>query len=526
MNRLILTLVAISAILVKINAQCSVTANCPAPGTVCAVGESELAQGGFCQEANGDAACKAHCEKTYGGELVSAACSAERANKQKECVYSLKCANGGCWGDPHCWTWDGTLFSYQTLQKYHVLKPKTPCKTIPKFEIIQSNHPWQGSSAATLDTLNFIVNDWGQDVQVVAPVNQAFVITVNGKPVTIPHRFSEIKGHRENFIDLKYSDATRLVITTSFGIAVTVHSNGAYSDVSVNIPRHPELKGNTFGLLSSWNDNPADDNQDAEGKAQDLGGTYGNAVAYGNSFLVPGQKVPTQAELDEDKKNHEEHIRTFNKEHWEHLKKMCEANMAHGEMKHCMKQLGRPAHLVEDCAFDLSHIIEEADQHAFLKAKVDQFKKECKHHQLEYTHHKRPSHIPNHKPVGCPEHRRKHHEDVENRRRRPRPDGDDDDNGGRRRRPDGDDEGRRRRPRPDGDDDEGRPEHHGRRPGGDDEGRRPGGRRQHSFLPHHKWGPAKPEHKDRCFKAKEHFKTQSVKLIECLAHEGWFEEEN
>jgi hypothetical protein len=321
-----------------------------------------------------------------------------------------------------------------------------------------------------LDTLNFIVSDWAQNVQVVAPVNKAFVITVNGKPVTIPFRFSEIKGHRENFIDLKFSDPTRLVISTSFGVAVTVHNTGAYSDVSINIPRHPELKNNTFGILANFNDNPADDNLDANGKAQDLGGTYGNAVAYGNSFLVPGEKLPTQAALDEDKKHHEEHVNSFDKEHWEHLKKMCDANMNHGEMKHCMKHLGRPAHLLEDCAFDLSHIIEEEDQHAFLKAKVEHFKKECKDHQFEYTHHKRPKHIRKHKSVGCPRHRQEYIE--------------------RRRRLDDGESGERRR----------------------------GGRREHPLLPRNRWGQNRPEHRDTCFKA-------AVKLVECLAFDGWFEED-
>jgi len=299
---------------------------------------------------------------------------------------------------------------------------------------------------ATVDTLNLIVPGWGQNVQVVAPVNAAFVVTVNGKPVTIPFRFSEIKGHIENFIDLKYPDPTRLTITTSFGVTITVHSNGAYSDVSINIPRHPELKGNTGGVLGRWNDNPADDNLDASGNSQALNAA--DSTAFGNSWLVVGEKLPTQAELDANKAQYDEHINTFNKEHWAHLTKMCQDNINTAEMKHCMKQLGRPAHLVDDCALDLSHIIEEADQHAYLSAKVEHFKQSCPHHQLVYVHHPRPKHIPNHRPV------------------------------------------------------------------------------HHPFLPHHKWGRPNYALQDRCFRVKEHMQSQRVNLMECLAFEGWLEEEH
>jgi hypothetical protein len=518
MIRLILALLAICAVLVKINAQCNVSGDCPPADMQCNVGESDLAQGGFCNDADaskGDAACTAYCQKSFGAELIKASCSAERAKNQRECICQLKGQNGGCWGDPHCWTWDGTLFNYQSLQPYYVLKPKKSTPLVPKFEITQSNHPWGQSSAATLDTLHLFVLDWGQDVEVIAPVNQPLNVSLNGKPQAVPGRWSQIKGHRENYIDFKYSDAQHLLITTSFGVTVMVHNAGAYSDVSINIPRHAEFKGNTFGVLASWNDNPADDNLDANGKPCPLtaavsGDPSGDAAAYGNTYLVPGAKLPTQAELDEDAKHHEEHVKNFNKEHWQHLEKMCDANMNHGEMKHCMKSLGRPAHLVRDCAYDLSHIVEEADQHAFLKAKVESFKKKCKHHQLgEYKHHKRPEHIKNHEPRPCPGHRLKCHEDRERNGRKPHHHRGGDDG----REPD---EGRGRRP--------------GGRRGGDDgpdDDRRPeGGRgRGHPFLPHHKFGQSKPEHKDKCFKVKEHFKKEAIKLIECLKFEGWFEEE-
>jgi len=309
----------------------------------------------------------------------------------------------------------------------------------------------------------------------------------------------EFQKSYRNFIDFKYSDASRLVMTTSFGVAVTVHSNGGYSDVSINIPRHPEFHGNTGGIFGRWNDNPADDNLDANGQAQTL--VPGDSTAFGNTWLVPGSTLPTQAELDADKAQHEQHIATFNKEHWDHLIKMCTDNINTQEMKHCMKQLGRPGHLVDDCALDLSHIIEEADQQTYLKAKVASFQQQCPHHQLPFKHHPRPHHIPNHKPV--------HH----NYNFRPQFYGP---------------------PRYEHRDRCFRAKEQFQRQsvrlmdclafeGWFEEQERFEGYR-HPFLPHHMWGRPRYEHRDRCFRVKEHLQYENVNLFECLKFEGWFEQ--
>jgi len=295
-----------------------------------------------------------------------------------------------------------------------------------------------------------------------------------------------------------------LFITTSFGLLIMVHSNGAYSDISINIPRHPELKGNTGGVLGRWNDDPKDDNLDANGKPQPL--VAEDSTAYGNSWLIPGEKLPTQAELDAAKAQHEAHVKSFDKEHWDHLKKICEDNLHHPEMKHCLKQLGRPAPLIDNCAMDLSHIIEEKDQQAFLKAMVEKFKARCPHHKMEFKHKPRPKHIPNHKPVRCNHNR--HADDDESREHHgPGP------HGGHKG-PDGPHGGHKGPDGPHG------PGQNGGHKGPDG----PHGGHSHPFLPHHRWGQPKHEHRDKCFKAKEHFKKESVKLMECLAFEGWADE--
>jgi len=291
--------------------------------------------------------------------------------------------------------------------------------------------------------------------------------------------------------------------------------------------------------LGRWNDDAKDDNLDAAGNPQPLDAEF--SAAFGNSWLLPGEQLPTQEELDKAKAHHDEHVKSFDKEHWEHLKKMCKENVHHAEMEHCMKGLGRPHHLIEDCVLDLSHIIEEDKQHAYLQALVSHFHHHCPHHHLGFKHHPRPKHIHDHKPIvrddhhQCPKHHHRkppqehereiiieeditiiedqpevpHHKPHHHKKRpeghkghyhhhRPHHRGGD------------------HHHRPEG---EHRPEHRGEGPEGHHH-------RRHPFLPHHKFGPSKPEHHDKCFKAKEHFKHEGVKLMECLKFEKWYEEED
>jgi hypothetical protein len=387
MIRFFVILAATSSFLLKSDAQ-----------TMCPVGESDEAVGGFCNKDDGDNKCKAHCEKQFGAELLKSECSAPRLNKKRECFCSLKCANGGCWGDPHCWSFDGTKFGYQSLKKYYVFKPCNKFPTLPEWEIIQTNHPWGAGPMAVLDTLDVIFPDFGLLVDVVAPkaAGEAHVLTVNRQAQTIPFRFARVRGHREEFVDINFSDPQHLhlVITTSFGLRITITSNptGAvgptsiYSDISVDIPRHPELKGNTCGILGLWNDDPKDDNIDSKGQPQPL--DDGFSAAFGDSWLVPGSGLPSICEMDLARLAHEKHVKEFSKEHRERLRKMCQENLEQAELHSCLKDLGRPTHTIDDCVLDLSHIKDEDDQTAFLKAMVAKFIHDCPERKISF---KRPS---------------------------------------------------------------------------------------------------------------------------------------
>lgn len=83
--------------------------------------------------------------------------------------------------------------------------------------------------------------------------------------------------YKERFISINFSDETRRQIQfeTSFGVKITIILYPSYDqtfwsfvNLSLLIPRHPDLKGNSCGLLGRWNDDPSDDFVDANGKTK------------------------------------------------------------------------------------------------------------------------------------------------------------------------------------------------------------------------------------------------------------------
>jgi len=382
MMRLFLTLAATCVFLAKINAQ-----------TACPVGESDSAVGSFCNQGNdraGNEKCAAHCTKTYGKELIRAQCSNTRpGNSLRECICDLKCANGGCWGDPHCHSFDNAQFGFQALRKYYVFKPLKPFPTFPEFEIHQSNRPWGNGPMAVLANCWFIVPDWGQIIHVVSPsaANQIFQVYANGKHVNLPHRFSRYVKHREDFINAIFADNVKrnLQITTSFGLrlVLSAHPTGGagavaiYSDISVDIPRHPELRGNTGGILGRWDDNPANDNIDSHGKPQPLDINF--SAAFGNSWLVPGGGTPNACELDLAKRKHDEHVKKFDEANRKKLVKLCTDNLERANVKDCLKHLDRPSVIIGNCVVDLEHVPDEPSQQQFLKAMMAKLDHACPH---------------------------------------------------------------------------------------------------------------------------------------------------
>jgi len=278
------------------------------------------------------------------------------------------------------------------LKKYYVFKPLTKFTTLPNVQLIQQNRPWNGGQMSVLDNLEVVIPEWKKTVKVQAPTAPGvpFVVTVDNKTETIPFFYSKVDGHREEFLFMDFSDpATKLTlrIETSFGMKVTVsaHQAGAtiYNDISVDIPRHPELKGQTGGVLGRWNGDPKDDNLDSQGKAQPLDAGFSHA--FGDSWIIPSAGGPSPKETEDQKKKYEDHVKAITPEDRIKYDKLCRANLYTKQMHSCAKGTGRAAAAINDCIVDLSFIKDPKQQQEFLKAMVAKYASECpNHHKIKF----------------------------------------------------------------------------------------------------------------------------------------------
>jgi len=255
---------------------------------------------------------------------------------------------------------------------------------------------------SVLDTLHFIVPEFAKMLEIVAPkvAGGPWVFTVNKVPQNIPWRYSDIDGHQEDFINVNFASPDKrsnLIVETSFGVRITISSiphagvgaMSVYNDISVDIPRHPELKGNTGGIFGRWNDNPADDNIDANGKAQPLDAAFSHA--FGNSWLVPGSALPSQCQMDLAKRLHEDHVRDFNaasnKAEKDRLTKLCKDNLDNQDVNRCLRILDKPPIKIENCVLDLAHITDKEQQNKFVQAMLTKFLHHCPNHDQIVFHH-------------------------------------------------------------------------------------------------------------------------------------------
>lgn len=116
---------------------------------------------------------------------------------------------------------------------------------------------------------------------------------VNAAQQDIPFRYSA--KNSLNFIEVDYTDDTKseISIVTSFGLRIVVSTypyyDVCYSDVAVFIPRHPDLKGNSAGLLGRWNDDASDDFKDPQGNQQAADGEF--SWDFGDSWCVQGTET-------------------------------------------------------------------------------------------------------------------------------------------------------------------------------------------------------------------------------------------
>jgi len=351
------------------------------PGPTCDVGEQERVHGGLCSTGK----CQDYCARKYGAELVGSTCVDHPGKPNRECICKLKCCNSGCWGDPHCWTCDGVKFGYQGMKKHYVLKPIQAYRTLPYFTISQVNRVWEKGPMAILDVSEVIVKDWSLNVElkVPDPGTSQYILKANDKVVSIPYRFVEYDEYREHFLSVDFGDAAKtiVILTTSFGLRITYSTKGSgtgmYSDISIDTPRHPELKDQSHGLLGRWNGNPDDDAVDANGVKQPLDDRF--SWAFGDSWIVPGGRTKTpQCVRDEAKEKDKKKTDEVDPKVKARAEKLCKKALESPELTGCAKKIGRVVPLIKNCITDLIYMENERKREQYIDDLIATFVSKCK----------------------------------------------------------------------------------------------------------------------------------------------------
>lgn len=333
----------------------------------CDVGEgAKTVAGGLCNGADAANQCNSYCKNTYGNEYLASECTDPRANGKKECICKLKCCNQGCWGDPHCWTCDGASFTYQGTTKVYLLKPCKKYATLPHFEVRQVNKYLDGKGpVAFLNVSELVIPEWGQNLQVLVPTlpTDNYILTVNGKQATVPFTWSDQKDYKENYVSAVFASGAQkqIVITTSFGLVIKIsvhpgsekeHPGQCYSDVSIDIPRHPDLKGNICGLLGRWNDNKNDESVGSNGQNYTLDNSF--SWDFGNSWIVPDEgEEPCECEMRQQEKKHKQKVDNADPKVKNAARNLCAKNLNNPDLQACFKRLQRPGPDVNNCVVDL-----------------------------------------------------------------------------------------------------------------------------------------------------------------------------
>jgi hypothetical protein len=278
------------------------------------------------------------------------------------------------------------------MKKHYMLKPvEDEFPTLPYFTITQINKVWQSGPMAILDISEVFVRDWKVTITVKTPDGPTgqFSLKVNDNPENIPWRFSKVHGHREIFANVAFgNDAkTQVVLTTSFGLRIVYTTQGAgndrYTDLSIDTPRHPELKNHLHGLLGRWNDNPDDDSVDATGKKQPL--DDGFSWAFGDSWIVPntGRTPTAECTRDEAQKDHDAHVEKVDPKIKEAAEKTCKEALGRPEFTDCARKLNRAVPMIKNCVVDLIFLHTDEARQKYIKQVIASFEDTCKRREKQ-----------------------------------------------------------------------------------------------------------------------------------------------
>jgi len=319
-------------------------------------------------------ACTALCQNKYGSGVQTATCSQPRANGQRECQCSLSadsCIKSEGTGDPHYVSFDGVRFSYQGLSKHYLIRPCKSYKEFPEFELRQTNLRIANSKVSYTHKHELVWPEVGMMVEITQPeLNKPveFGLKVNGQKKNIPYTFEQERGRILDFIKVDYvpnSNKQQVQLTTSFGLKSTLGVAVMY----LALPPHPDLKGNSCGLLGRWNGDPNDDSVDANGVKRTFAdvvfGFDEGSVAFGDSWIVEGDQSSI-CTWEQAKKEQEEIDKKTDPAVKERVTKMCKNTIDQIAVKDCQNAVKRKGYTVEECVADLLYMPDQQAQEKFL----------------------------------------------------------------------------------------------------------------------------------------------------------------
>lgn len=139
--------------------------------------------------------------------------------------------------------------------------------------------------------------------------------------------------------------------------------------LTVEIPKHPELKQKLCGLLGRPDGNQTNDFLDCNGVQQTPQPGIGLFNwAFGDSCIVPGNGAwDMKCFRDDAEKKHEEHKKNIDPEVEKKVRELCKANLENQAYIDCSKKLGRTPISVEACVFDVLFMKTESERKAYIK---------------------------------------------------------------------------------------------------------------------------------------------------------------
>lgn len=221
------------------------------------------------------------CKAAYGGGATVASSSCKTFRPLTQC----QLPNGGGWGDPHMWSYDGIRYDIQSIGEFVLA---TDNET---FAIQARTEQWGGSRASVQTAVAIQM----EGVKVGIYLKEQPTLRINGQPAVIPCADQPIPNGqlcsgRINFENggwLTYdANARKVAVYLADQLShFDTFLNGSY--MNTQFFAGPAIKGKVTGLLGTANADVKDDFMTRDGKvlAQPLNYTQMYEV-FGNSWRI------------------------------------------------------------------------------------------------------------------------------------------------------------------------------------------------------------------------------------------------